>query len=135
MALVPRLLVFHIYPSSAQGVPPTSGFLADQGYGRSFPWRTQLNRARMKVHQANLAAQGILRVAVDGDAQDSLRRQIRLMPFIRALFREVSPIPCKCAMEMMGQCSGELRLPLIPAAEETRMALKKCLTELGYLKN
>ena len=71
----------------------------------------------------------------DGDAQDSLRRQIRLMPFIRALFREVSPIPCKCAMEMMGQCSGELRLPLIPAAEETRMALKKCLTELGYLKN
>ena len=71
----------------------------------------------------------------DGDAQDSLRRQIRLMSFIRALFREVSPIPCKCAMEMMGQCSGELRLPLIPAAEETRMALKKCLTELGYLKN
>ena len=71
----------------------------------------------------------------DGDAQDSLRRQIRLMPFIRALFREVSPIPCKCAMEMMGQCSGELRLPLIPAAEETRAALKKCLTGLGYLKN
>lgn len=71
----------------------------------------------------------------DGDAQDSLRRQIRLMPFIRALFREVSPIPCKCAMEMMGQCSGELRLPLIPAAEETRMALKKCLTGLGYLKS
>ena len=71
----------------------------------------------------------------DGDAQDSLRRQIRLMPFIRALFREVSPIPCKCAMEMMGQCSGELRLPLISAAEETRAALKKCLTGLGYLKS
>ena len=71
----------------------------------------------------------------DGDPQESLRRQIRLMPLIRALFREVSPIPCKCAMEMLGLCDGELRLPLIPAAEETRTALANCLRELGYLTN
>ena len=38
-------------------------------------------------------------------------------------------------MEMMGLCDGELRLPLIPAVEETRTALANCLRELGYLTN
>ena len=69
----------------------------------------------------------------DGDPQESLRRQIRLMPLIRALFREVSPIPCKYAMELLGLCGGELRLPLIGAGENTRRKLREALVQMGIL--
>ena len=38
--------------------------------------------------------------------------QLKLHELIRALFCEVNPIPVKAAMEMLGLCSGDLRLPL-----------------------
>lgn len=56
----------------------------------------------------------------DGHPEEALRRQIQLLPLIRALFSEVSPIPCKYGMEKLGLCSGELRLPLIPAGADAR---------------
>lgn len=69
-----------------------------------------------------------------GDAQASLAMQLRLMPLIRALFREVSPIPCKHAAELLGLCSGELRLPLVPAAPETQALLRRTMEELSLLR-
>lgn len=68
-----------------------------------------------------------------GDFEQSLQAQTRVLPLVRALFSEVSPIPCKHAMELLGLCSGELRLPLIPAGENTRTLLKNALTGLGAL--
>lgn len=54
-----------------------------------------------------------------GDHERSRDLQLNSLPLIRALFTEVSPIPCKYAMAQLGLCQNELRLPLIPASENT----------------
>ena len=49
---------------------------------------------------------------------------------------EVNPIPVKAAMEMMGLCSGNLRLPLCEMTPEHHVALREVLTAHGIsLKN
>ena len=69
----------------------------------------------------------------NGDLQTALRMQLALMPINRALFLEVNPIPCKAAMEMLGFCSGELRLPLYPISEPCREKLAEALRGLDLL--
>ncbi len=66
-----------------------------------------------------------------GDTDKALAMQLKLLPLIRALFAEVNPIPCKAAVEMMGLCSGDLRLPLIPVSAENRSKLRDALIDLG----
>lgn len=66
-----------------------------------------------------------------GEHATALDLQLRLMPVICALFAEVSPIPCKAAMEMMGLCGGELRLPLVPIGESSRVRLREALISVG----
>ena len=68
-----------------------------------------------------------------GDLPRALAMQTECMPLVRALFSEVSPIPCKYAMELLGLCGGELRLPLIPAGEDTRRRLRDALVQMGIL--
>ena len=65
-----------------------------------------------------------------GDLQRSRALQVQSLPLVRALFNEVSPIPCKYAMEKMGLCKGDLRLPLIDAGEETRRMMDEALAGL-----
>ena len=68
-----------------------------------------------------------------GDTAVSLAMQAECMPLVRALFGEVNPIPCKYAMELLDLCRGELRLPLIPAGEDTRVKLRAALLQMGLL--
>jgi 4-hydroxy-tetrahydrodipicolinate synthase len=68
-----------------------------------------------------------------GDAQKALRLQLDLMPVNRALFLEVNPIPVKAAMEILGLCGGELRLPLYPMTDDNRKKLTEALGSLGLL--
>lgn len=67
----------------------------------------------------------------DGKPEEALRRQIELLPLIKALFAEVSPIPCKYAMEKLNLCTGELRLPLIEASKAVRDQLDAALSKLN----
>ncbi len=53
-----------------------------------------------------------------------------LLPFMHALFRESNPIPVKAAMDYLGFCGGELRLPMTPAKPETAENIVKCLKPL-----
>ena len=46
--------------------------------------------------------------------------QLSLIPLCDALFCEVNPIPVKAAMEMLGLCTAEVRLPLAAADEGVR---------------
>ena len=62
-----------------------------------------------------------------GDHARSRELQLDSLPLIRALFSEVSPIPCKYAMAKLGLCQNELRLPLIPASESTRSLMDAAL--------
>ena len=53
--------------------------------------------------------------------------QLKLHELIRALFCEVTPIPVKAAMELLGLCSGELRLPLCRISERHLDQLSRAL--------
>lgn len=57
----------------------------------------------------------------------------RLLPLCRAMFYETNPIPVKAAMEMLGYCSSEMRLPMTPLKEEYRKKLKSDLSSYGLL--
>ncbi len=65
-----------------------------------------------------------------GDLQRSRELQVKSLPLVRALFNEVSPIPCKYAMQKLGLCGGELRLPLIEASEATRQMMDVALADV-----
>jgi 4-hydroxy-tetrahydrodipicolinate synthase len=45
-----------------------------------------------------------------------------------------NPIPIKAAMDMLGMCSEELRLPMTPLEESKKAILQQTLTEYGLLK-
>jgi len=55
----------------------------------------------------------------------------KILPLCRAMFLETNPIPVKAAMEMIGFCGGELRLPLVPISDSNREILKRTLTDYG----
>lgn len=71
--------------------------------------------------------------ALRGDNKTAAALQLKLQPFIKALFSETSPIPCKAAMSMLGWCEDELRLPLVPMQDDTRAVLRKTLADLQLL--
>lgn len=57
--------------------------------------------------------------------------QLQYLPLVQALFREPNPTPVKAAVEMLGFAVGEPRLPLLPAAAETREALRTAMQIVG----
>ena len=59
----------------------------------------------------------LTQLCLSGDFSKAAPLQLRLHALIRALFCEVNPIPVKAAMELLGLCSGELRLPLCRISE------------------
>ena len=56
-----------------------------------------------------------------------------LMPLFRNCFVESNPIPTKAAMNAMGLISNELRLPLVPATENTYKLMIETLKGLALL--
>ena len=65
-----------------------------------------------------------------GDLRGALAEQLRLLPFIDALFAESNPIPVKAVLEMMGKASGAVRLPLLPATAPLRERLRALMADL-----
>ncbi len=72
-------------------------------------------------------------LALAGDFAGAAALQLKLLPFIKALFSETSPIPCKAAMAMLGKCEEEVRLPLVPMQAATRERMAGVMRELGLL--
>jgi hypothetical protein len=66
-----------------------------------------------------------------GDFEAARRRHYQLLPLFKALFVESNPVPVKACLELLGRCSGEVRLPLVAAEEATRAVLRKALGSLG----
>jgi len=66
-----------------------------------------------------------------GDFESARVLQDRLMPLHDALFVEPSPAPVKYAGSMLGLCSDEVRLPLIPATENARAVVRSALASAG----
>lgn len=68
-----------------------------------------------------------------GRLQDAAALQQELYPMIRALFSEVSPIPVKTALSLMGMCSDEMRLPLCSMGQEPRKRLELEMQRQGLV--
>ncbi len=64
---------------------------------------------------------------------EARRIHYHLLPVARALFLETNPAPVKAALEMMGICSSEVRLPLLPASDSCRAALREELNRIGVV--
>lgn len=75
----------------------------------------------------------LCRLCEEGKSKEAARLQLYLLPLIRLLFTEVSPIPVKAALGMMGLCENELRLPLTPASEALSLRLKDALIHYGTI--
>lgn len=56
-----------------------------------------------------------------------------LLPLCRALFIETNPIPVKTAASILGLCSDEMRLPMIPLAGENLDHLRRVMEETNHL--
>ena len=85
---------------------------------------------------ANLVPSDVHAMAMDwlqGDIEACRRLQFRLLPLIRVLFSEVSPIPVKAALAMMGRIEDVLRPPLVPLDDVRRDVLRTELEHLGLL--
>lgn len=63
---------------------------------------------------------------------DARNAQQALMPLIRLLFSQVSPIPVKAALSMLGLTHDVLRLPLTPMEEPERSRLAALLARTTY---
>lgn len=75
----------------------------------------------------------LVKAALKGDWEKTRRLHYRLSPLTDALFLETNPIPVKAALELMGRCSGEVRLPLCPMAEANHQKLKKAMKKYGLI--
>ena len=79
------------------------------------------------------ATSAMVHAALNGDYAFAAREQLRMMPMIRALFCETSPIPCKAAMHAMGMMEDELRLPLVPMQPANREKMLNPMRGYGLI--
>lgn len=66
-----------------------------------------------------------------GDIAKAADMQLKMLPFVKAMFSEVNPIPVKKAAEMRGLCNGILRLPLTEMTEENAKKLAELLPDFN----
>ena len=157
---VPSRTALDISPEVLERLAQCEQFIALKESSYNLPYvmeKVRLVGDRLTLYSGNddmvipmmaLGAQGVISVAANvapglmaemanaylvGNHQGALAIQLKLMPLICALFSEVSPIPCKAGMEMMGLCSGDLRLPLVPVSDCNRERLRMVMNELGLV--
>jgi len=68
-----------------------------------------------------------------GAREHARELQLSVLPLCHALFSDVNPIPVKAALEMMGLCRSEVRLPLIPLNREKQEALAQVMRKMKLI--
>lgn len=68
---------------------------------------------------------------LNGDIKSASDSQINYIPLINSLFCEVNPIPVKTAMNLLGFCSEEIRLPLCEMEDSNKSRLIKDMKAAG----
>lgn len=69
----------------------------------------------------------------EGDVKGSSDLQLKYLPAINAIFKEVNPIPVKAALNLMGMGVGGLRMPLTDMEPQNVEFLKEELIKCGIL--
>jgi len=75
----------------------------------------------------------MIRSAQSGDLGTARKINDQLQPLYRGLFIVSNPIPLKAALEMAGQPVGPPRLPLVPATDDERAAIRRAMEDAGVL--
>jgi 4-hydroxy-tetrahydrodipicolinate synthase len=70
---------------------------------------------------------------LEGNFERGRELHYDLLPLCRALFIETNPIPVKTAASILGLCSDEMRLPMIPLAGENLDTLRRVMEETNHL--
>lgn len=99
------------------------GFMAHGGHGCISVTSNVAPRLCAQFQEACLA----------GDYAKALSLQDRLMPLHDTLFLETNPSPAKYALQKLGLCLSEARLPLVPLQEQTKAAVDAALAKVGLL--
>jgi 4-hydroxy-tetrahydrodipicolinate synthase len=68
-----------------------------------------------------------------GDYKAALKLQDRLMPLHNALFVETNPGPIKYAVSLLGHCTPDARLPMVPVTDATRKAVQHAMKHAGLI--
>ncbi len=71
---------------------------------------------------------------LDGNANAAGRMQVDLMGIIDVLFCDISPIPVKTALSLMGKNAGPCRLPLTELGAQEKSLLQKRLAQHGLVQ-
>jgi 4-hydroxy-tetrahydrodipicolinate synthase len=69
----------------------------------------------------------------NGDWERGRELHYELLPLFRALFVETNPIPVKTAASILGLCSDEMRLPMIPLQGDNLDTLRRTMEESNHL--
>ena len=70
---------------------------------------------------------------LSGDVRGAAKMQLDYLELINTLFCEVNPIPVKAAMNAMGYCSDDIRLPLTPMEDANRAKLLALMKKHGII--
>ena len=70
---------------------------------------------------------------LSGDWAAALDLQDRLMPLHTAIFLEPGLAGAKYGLSLLGRCREEVRLPLLPPSEGTRLAIKDAMAALDLI--
>ena len=77
--------------------------------------------------------QALCKAAMAGARDEAMRLQKQLLPLHKSLFVESNPIPVKWAMQRMGLCDGDLRLPLTPLSKVHHAVVENALKSVGLI--
>src|SRR5690348_920695 len=68
-----------------------------------------------------------------GDFSAALGVQDKLMPLHTNLFIETNPAPAKYALSLLGKCAETVRLPMVPLAKKSKVAVRDAMVHAGLI--
>ncbi|MEE2668582.1 MAG: 4-hydroxy-tetrahydrodipicolinate synthase [Gemmatimonadota bacterium] len=86
------------------------------------------------ANEAPLSMSQMVVALLEGEFDRARELHYRLLPLMLANFVETNPVPVKAALELMGRMKARYRLPLVPAAPESKVVLRNALIEAGVLE-
>jgi 4-hydroxy-tetrahydrodipicolinate synthase len=101
--------------------PSALGYMAHGGHGC----------ISVTSNVAPQACVAFMHAALKGEFAAALRWQDRLVRLHKALFADASPAPTKWALNELGLCTADVRLPLTPCSEVAKSVVQEALAEVG----
>jgi 4-hydroxy-tetrahydrodipicolinate synthase len=84
-------------------------------------------------HLVGTEMRAIYEAAAAGDAARAHELDSDLRPIYEAMTVTTNPTPVKAGLEMLGVIEGHMRLPMVPASQEERAAIRTALERQGLL--